>query len=106
MRIQEIDLQKVAFLKLRGRLNKSAVREIVKRTRTLLEENRFKIILDMEKVVMENQGLLLLAAFIHSFRQNDGSVKLISAGKRGFEKIELWKLPITIPMSAVQTLYH
>ena len=106
MRIQEIDFQSITFLKLRGRLNKSSVREIIKRTRTLLEENRFKIILDMEKVIMENQGLLLLAAFIHSFRQIDGSVKLISAGKRGFVKIELWKLPITLPMSAVQTLYH
>ncbi len=106
MKIMEVDLQHMVLLKLNGTLDASSVQEVAQRTQALLKKNRFKIIIDLKRVLMDNNGLIYLAAFLREFKENDGSIKLIVANGRGSLKIELQKIPGLTLLSAGKTIYH
>jgi ABC-type transporter Mla MlaB component len=106
MKIREIDLQTMVMLRLDGKLDKTSVQEIAAKTRALLKNNCLKIVLDMERVRADNQSLIFLAAFLNDFKRKKGSVKLYPAQNQGFVKIELYMLPLNIPISGYSHYYH
>ncbi len=106
MRIREIDLQNMVMLKLDGKLDKTSVQKIAAKTQALLANNHLKIVIDMGRVYADNQSLIFLAAFLNDFKRTRGIVKLYPAENQGFAKIELHKLPLSIPVFGYNRYYH
>lgn len=106
MKITEIDLQNIALIKLNGKLDMDSVQMIVKKAQGFLDKNRFKVIIDMGKVQVDDMSLISLSIFLNELEQKNGNIKIVPSGKGGFVKIELHKLPVSIPMSISNTKYQ
>jgi anti-anti-sigma regulatory factor len=106
MRITEIDLQNIALIKLKGKLDLDAVQLVVKKAQHFLDKNRFKVIIDMGKVQTDDISLISLSNFLNEFKRKDGSIKIVPSAKGGLVKIELHKLPIGMPMFVHNTKLH
>jgi len=106
MRITEIDLQNIAFIKLTGKLDMDSVQTVIKKAQYYLNKNRFKVIIDMGKVQTDDVGLVSLSTFLNEFKGNDGRVKIVPSAKGGLVKIELHKLPLAMSMSVFNTKLH
>ena len=50
MRVTEIDLQNIALIKLKGKLDMDSAELIARKAQNFLDKNRFKVIIDMGKV--------------------------------------------------------
>lgn len=98
MRVTEIDLQNIALIKLKGKLDMESVQMITKKAQNLLDNNRFKVIIDMGKVQVDDMCLISLSTFLNEFKKNSGSIKIVPSTKGGIVKIELHKIPGGIPM--------
>ena len=99
MRVTEIDLQNIALIKLRGKLDMDSVQLIAKKARNFLDKNRFKVIIDMGKVQVDDMSLISLSTFLNDFKKENGSIKIVPSTKGGIIKIELHKIPGGMPMS-------
>jgi len=106
MRITEIDLQNIALIKLTGKLDMDSVRKIMKRAQEFLDKNRFKVIIDMGKVQIDDISLISLSTFLNEFKKKDGNIKIVPSAKGGFVKIELHKLPVDMSISVYNTKLH
>lgn len=106
MRITEIDLQNIALIKLQGKLDLDSVKVIVKKAQYFLDQNRFKVIIDMGKVQTDDISLISLSTFLNEFKKKDGSIKIVPSAKGGLVKIELNKLPVGLSMSIFNTKLH
>lgn len=106
MKVTEIDLQNIALIKLNGKLDMDSVQMIVKKAQGFLDKNRFKVIIDMGKVQVDDISLISLSIFLNEFKQKNGSIRIVPSGKGGFVKIELHKLPVSISMPIFNTKYQ
>jgi len=106
MRITEIDLQSIALIKLKGKLDMDSVRMLVKKAQDFLDKNRFKVIIDMGKVQIDDISLISLSTFLNEFKQKEGTIKIIPSSKGGLVKIELYKLPVGMSMPVFNTKLH
>jgi anti-anti-sigma regulatory factor len=106
MRVTEIDLQNIALIKLSGKLDLESVKLITRKARNFLDKNRFKVIIDMGKVQVDDMTLISLSTFLNEFKQQNGSIKIVPSTKGGIVKIELHKIPGGIPMSVFNTKLH
>jgi ABC-type transporter Mla MlaB component len=102
MRVTEIDLQNIALIKLTGKLDMDSIRLITKKAQSFLDRNRFKVIIDMGKVQVDDMSLLSLSMFLNEFKKQNGNIKIVPSTKGGIVKIELHKIPGGFPMS----IYH
>jgi ABC-type transporter Mla MlaB component len=103
MRVTEIDLQNIALIKLTGKLDMDSVQMIAKKAQNFLDRNRFKVIIDMGKVQVDDMSLISLSAFLNEFKQQNGNIKIVPSTKGGIVKIELHKIPGGIPMVILKT---
>jgi len=103
MRVTEIDLQNIALIKLTGKLDMDSVQMIVKKAQNFLDRNRFKVIIDMGKVQVDDMSLISLSVFLNEFKQQNGNIKIVPSTKGGIVKIELHKIPGGIPMAIYNT---
>jgi len=106
MRVTEIDLQNIALLKLKGKLDMDSVKMITKRAQYLLDHNRFKVIIDMGKVQVDDMCLVSLSVFLNQFKQQNGTIKIVPSVKGGIVKIELHKIPGGISMPILNAKLH
>lgn len=103
MRVTEIDLQNIALIKLKGKLDMDSVQIIVRKARKFLDNNRFKVIIDMGRVQVDDMSLISLSTFLNEFKKQNGSIKIVPSAKGGIVKIELHKIPGGVPMSVFNT---
>ena len=106
MRVTEIDLQHIALIKLKGKLDMDSAQKIAKRAQNFLDNNRFKVIIDIGKVELDDMSLVSLSTFLNKFKQQSGNVKIVHSTKGGIVKIELHKIPGGFPMSVFNTKLH
>jgi anti-anti-sigma regulatory factor len=103
MRVTEIDLQNIALIKLKGKLDMNSVQLIARKARNFLDKNRFKVIIDMGKVQLDDISLISLSTFLNDFKKENGNIKIVPSAKGGIVKIELHKIPGGIPMVVFNT---
>jgi ABC-type transporter Mla MlaB component len=106
MRVTEIDLQNIAMIKLTGKLDMDSVKMIAKKAQNFLDNNRFKVIIDMGKVQVDDISLISLSTFLNDFKKKNGNIKIVPSTKGGIVKIELHKLPVDMPMSVFNTKFQ
>jgi anti-anti-sigma regulatory factor len=106
MRVTEIDLQNIALIKVKGKLDMESVKIITMKAQEFLDKNRFKVIIDMGKVQVDDMSLISLSTFLNQFKQNNGNIKIVPSAKGGIVKIELHKIPGGIPMAIFNTKHH
>jgi len=106
MRITEIDLQSIALIKLRGKLDMDSIQMLVKKAQDFLDKNRFKVIIDMGKVQVDDMSLISLSTFLNDLKRKETTIKVVPSSKGGLVKIELYKLPVNMSMSVVNTKLH
>jgi ABC-type transporter Mla MlaB component len=106
MRITEIDLQSIVLIKLRGKLDRDAVRMIVKKTQDFLDNNQFKVIIDLRKVQIDDISLISLSTFLNDLKQKEATIKIVPSSKGDLAKIELYKLPVSMSMPVFNTKLH
>jgi anti-anti-sigma regulatory factor len=106
MRVSEIDLQSIALIKLRGKLDMESVQIITKKVQNFLDKNRFKVIIDMGKVQVDDISLISLSIFLNEFKQQNGNIKIIPSTRGGIVKIELHKIPGGNPIVVQNTKFH
>ena len=106
MKVREIDLQNIALIKLTGQLDMKTIETVIERAQNLLDNNRFKVVIDLQKVTMNDLVMLSLADFLNDFKKSHGNIKLLPSIKGGFIKIELRKLSLNIPMSVKSRYCH
>ena len=68
MRVTEIDLQNIALIKLKGKLDMDSVQIIARKAKKFLDNNRFKVIIDMGKVQVDDMSLISLSTFLNEFK--------------------------------------
>jgi ABC-type transporter Mla MlaB component len=103
MRVTEIDLQNIALIKLKGKLDMDSVQMIAKKAQSFLDRNRFKVIIDLGKVQVDDMSLISLSDFLNKFKQQSGNIKIVPSTRGGILKIELQKIPGGIPMVIFNT---
>jgi hypothetical protein len=103
MRVTEIDLQNIALIKLKGKLDMDSVELIAKKARNFLDKNRFKVIIDMGRVQVDDMSLISLSTFLNEFKKENGNIKIVPSAKGGIVRIELHKLPGGLPMAVYHT---
>jgi ABC-type transporter Mla MlaB component len=106
MKIMEIDLQNIALIKLRGKLDIDSVQAVVKKAHDLLDKNRFRVIIDIGKVQTNDLCLISLSNFLNEFKKKAGIIKILPSSRGGLMKIELYKLPMAMSMSVYNTNLH
>ena len=106
MRVTEIDLQNIALIKLKGKLDMESVKLITKKAKNFLDRNRFKVIIDMGKVKVDDVSLISLSTFLNEFKKQNGNIKIVPSTKGGIVKIELHKIPGGFPMSMFNSKLH
>lgn len=106
MKIREIDLQNIALLKLSGKLDRTAMLQISRRTQYLFNNHHFKVILDLKNAQVNDVSLIFLADFLHEFKKINGKVKVIPGENGGFRKIEMQLLPSDFSFSTIKQVYH
>jgi len=98
MRVTEIDLQNIALIKLKGKLDMDSAELIARKAQNFLDKNRFKVIIDMGKVQVDDMSLISLSTFLNNFKRENGNIKIVPSTKGGIVKIELHKIPGGMPM--------
>ena len=106
MKIMEVDLQNIALIKLRGKLDIDSVKTVVKKAHDLLDKNRFRVIIDIGKVQTNDVCLISLSNFLNEFKKKEGIIKILPSSRGGLMKIELYKLPMGMSMSVYNTNFH
>ena len=106
MRVSEIDLQNIALIKLKGKLDMESVKIIKKKAQNFLDNNRFKVIIDMGRVQVDDMSLISLSVFLNEFKQQNGNIKIIPSTRGGIVKIELHKIPGGIPIMLRNTKFQ
>ncbi len=103
MRVTEIDLQNIALIKLKGKLDMDSAQLIARKAQYFLDKNRFKVIIDMGKVEVDDMSLISLSTFLNNFKKENGNIKIVPSTKGGIVKIELHKIPGGMPMAVFNT---
>ncbi|MFC1724497.1 STAS domain-containing protein [candidate division KSB1 bacterium] len=88
------DVEEVSVLNLKGFLDAHTAPAFEEEIQKLLDENRFKLIVNFEELsYISSAGLGVFMGFIEDIRENSGDIKLTNMTKKVFRVFELLGFP-------------
>lgn len=88
------DKKDISILNLKGYLDAHTAPDFEKSLKNLLNEERFKIVVDLNGLqYISSAGLGVFMGFVEEVRQNSGDIKICSASPKVFKVFDLLGFP-------------
>ena len=92
--IDRVDHSDISILRLKGFLDAHTAPNFEQAIQTLIEENRYKIIISMTELnYISSAGLGVFMGFIEEIREKDGDIKLSNMSDKVYKVFDLLGFP-------------